>query len=129
MQIGREFLLKNNVDPAILDQVLENPYLDPASALGTAPGNVELKAKFFGGERSVKMLGNYVKYLADCINKGEKIDRNLAARLAELAEKNAEEAKNKTKPAETAPAEKNEPAVVATKPGKLDPSRLKPFEN
>ena len=95
----------------------------------------EVKIVCFNGLRSAKdqeVLKNYVNLLSDAYNDGTKIDENQKRKLAKRALEKAEAVSNKTKPTKTAPAEKNEPAVVATKPGKpgkLDPNRLKPFEN
>lgn len=98
---------------------------------------IEVKIVCFNGLRSAKdkeVLRNYVNLLSDAFNDGTKIDENQKKKLAKRALAKAEAVSNKTKTTKTAPAEKNEPAVVATKPvkpgnpGKLDPSRLAPYE-
>ncbi|WP_257284505.1 hypothetical protein [Endozoicomonas sp. SESOKO1] len=129
MILNAQHIKQAGLDPNKFQKVLEEGE-DYASSL---PPKVKIAC--FNGLRSVKdkeLLKNYVNLLSEAINKGTKIDENQKIQLAQRALEKAEAVCNKTKPTKTVPAEKNEPIVVATKPSKavkLDPSRLKPFEN
>ncbi|MBO9479897.1 hypothetical protein [Salinisphaera sp. G21_0] len=130
MKIGAEFLREMNIDPEKFNKVSE--HLDLAAACSR-----EVKQAWFENKWSVetkKELRNLVNYLASAIDDGTEVKEDVKKALADRALQKAEAVSNKTETTKTAPDEKNEPAVVATKPvkpgnpGKLDPSRLAPYE-
>ena len=130
MQIGEEFLRGMGIDPNVYNKVSE--HVDLAAACSR-----KVKQAWFENKWSVEAkneLKNLVNYLASAIDHGTDVKEDVKKALADRALQKAEAVSNKTKATKTAPAEKNEPAVVATKPvkpgnpGKLDPSRLAPYE-
>ncbi|MGI2028555.1 hypothetical protein [Endozoicomonas acroporae] len=128
MKIGADALREMGIDPNQFNEV--SKHVDLAAACSR-----EVKQAWFENKWSVEAkneLKNLVNYLASAIDHGTDVKEDVKKALADRALQNAEAVSNKTKATKKAPAEKNEPAVVATKPGKpgkLDPNRLKPFEN
>ncbi|MGO0306806.1 hypothetical protein ACTL6P_09360 [Endozoicomonas acroporae] len=128
MKIGADALREMGIDPNQFNEV--SKHVDLAAACSR-----KVKQAWFENKWSVEAkneLKNLVNYLASAIDHGTDVKEDVKKALADRALQNAEAVSNKTKATKKAPAEKNEPAVVATKPGKpgkLDPNRLKPFEN
>lgn len=127
MIITDTYLESMNVPTHLISKILkDDKHLDLACL-------VPFKAKvhFFDGARSViamKTMENYVKLLVSSIETGEELSQARCKTLAQRAFEKAESAKNRVKPK---PAEKNEPVVASTKPGKsgkLDPKLLARFD-
>ena len=129
MIINDAVLKSMNIPSHLIPKILDEEHLDLACL-------VPFKAKvhFFDGSRSViakETMENYVKLLVSSIETGQELNQKQCKKLALRAFEKAESAKKTVNRIKPEPAEKSEPVVASTKPGKigkLDPKLLARFE-